>query len=221
MAADTTTGSEAGDTLVIGLTASVEFNGGDAVDLNTGAGLAVAPTSAASRRFLGWAYEDTAPAVAGESNGDRTVKVQCGPCEKTNVPITGTGSNNTLATADIGKAVYVTGKQTYTVVPPTNGVICGIMTEIDSVGTASVLGRGRIRFPGLGSALLGDGSGQPSTIVSLTDNSGGSPADTIAAITNAANAGSADVGPTADGIASNATKINEIIAALEAYGILY
>lgn len=47
-------------------------------------------------------------------------------------------------------------------------------------------------------------------IVTLTDNSGGAAADdTIAVITNAANAGSADVAPVADAIADLAGKINE------------
>lgn len=45
---------------------------------------------------------------------------------------------------------------------------------------------------------------------SLTDNSGGTANTTIAAITNAANAGSADVGPTADAIADIAAQLAKI-----------
>jgi hypothetical protein len=48
------------------------------------------------------------------------------------------------------------------------------------------------------------------TAVTLTDNSGGTANTTIAAITNAANAGSADVGPTADAIADLAAQVNNL-----------
>jgi predicted RecA/RadA family phage recombinase len=68
---------------------------------------------------------------------------------------------------------------------------------------------------------------------SLTDSSGGTASTTIAAITQAANAGSADVGPTADAIADLAaqlakvkadvaevrTQLNAEIAALKAAGL--
>lgn len=49
-------------------------------------------------------------------------------------------------------------------------------------------------------------------ITALTDSSGGSANDVIAAITNAANTGSADVGPTADAVADLAAKVNALIA---------
>lgn len=49
------------------------------------------------------------------------------------------------------------------------------------------------------------------TASTLTDNSGGTANTTIASITNAANAGSADVGPTADAIADLAAQINNLI----------
>ncbi len=58
------------------------------------------------------------------------------------------------------------------------------------------------------------------TIVDITDNSGGTANDTIASITNAANAGSADVGPTQDAIADLAAKQQEIIDALRAHGLI-
>jgi len=60
---------------------------------------------------------------------------------------------------------------------------------------------------------------QQPAIVALLDNSGGAANDTIAVITNAANAGSADVGPTADAIADLAAKVNEIINTLQLFGI--
>lgn len=48
------------------------------------------------------------------------------------------------------------------------------------------------------------------TAATLTDNSGGTADTTIAAITNAANAGSADVGPTANAIADLAAQVNNL-----------
>lgn len=61
---------------------------------------------------------------------------------------------------------------------------------------------------------------EQSAITSLTDSSGGSANNTIAPITNAANAGSADVGPTADAIADLAAKVNAILTALRAAGVI-
>lgn len=61
-----------------------------------------------------------------------------------------------------------------------------------------------------------------SAIVDFTDNSGGSTTtpNTIAAITEAENTGSADLAPTANAIAKLAAKIDEIIAALTTAGVL-
>jgi hypothetical protein len=57
-------------------------------------------------------------------------------------------------------------------------------------------------------------------VTALTDSSGGTANNTIAAITQAANPGSADVGPTADAIADLAAKVNEIRTALVNHGLL-
>lgn len=62
--------------------------------------------------------------------------------------------------------------------------------------------------------------GTIAAIVDMTDNSGGTANDTIASITNAANAGSADVGPTQDAIADLAAKQQEIIDALRDHGLI-
>jgi hypothetical protein len=70
--------------------------------------------------------------------------------------------------------------------------------------------------------------GDPSSLAAqtqedLTDSSGGTPATTIAAITQVANAGSADVGPTADAIASLAAQLAKIkadVAVLAAYAVV-
>lgn len=61
---------------------------------------------------------------------------------------------------------------------------------------------------------------QQPAIVSLTDSSGGTADDTVAAITDAANIGSADVGPTADAIADLSAKVNAILVALRAVGLV-
>lgn len=58
------------------------------------------------------------------------------------------------------------------------------------------------------------------TIAALTDSSGGSADNTIAAITNTANAGSADVTPVANAIADLAAKVNAILTALKDAGIV-
>lgn len=76
-------------------------------------------------------------------------------------------------------------------------------------------------FPnGIQAVVVGATGTQEAGITSLTDSSGGTANDVVAAITNAANAGSADVGPTADAIADLSAKVNAIIAALEGAGII-
>jgi hypothetical protein len=61
---------------------------------------------------------------------------------------------------------------------------------------------------------------QQADTIALTDNSGGSPDNTIAVITQAANAGSADIGPVADAIADLAAKYNALRDLLRAYGLM-
>jgi len=59
-----------------------------------------------------------------------------------------------------------------------------------------------------------------STIVDITDSSGGTANDTISEITEAANAGSADVSPTQNAIADLAAKQQEILDALRSHGLI-
>lgn len=67
-------------------------------------------------------------------------------------------------------------------------------------------------FPGgLRGPLLNASGAQPSAITDLTDNSGGTAADTIAAI-----GGTYDQAEVRNAVASLAAKVNAIIAALEA-----
>lgn len=63
------------------------------------------------------------------------------------------------------------------------------------------------------------GATQAADPVALTDNSGGTANDTIALITNAANAGSADVGPTQDAIADLAAKVNALRDIVRRHGL--
>lgn len=67
-------------------------------------------------------------------------------------------------------------------------------------------------FPnGITGPLLGTSGTQPSAITDLTDNSGGTAADTIAAI-----GGTYNQAQVANAIASLAAKVNELNAALQA-----
>lgn len=81
-------------------------------------------------------------------------------------------------------------------------------------------------FPNGVKAVVVNDDGDPvsitpqSDITSLTDSSGGTADNTVAAITEAANAGSADTAPTADAIAALTAKVNAILVALRAAGVL-
>lgn len=61
---------------------------------------------------------------------------------------------------------------------------------------------------------------QQPAIIALTDNTSGTPGDTLALIYDVNNPGSADLDETKDAIASLAAKVNSLIARLEAAGIL-
>jgi len=61
---------------------------------------------------------------------------------------------------------------------------------------------------------------QQADTIAITDNSGGVANSTIAAITDAANTGSADVGPVADAIADLAAKYNALRTLLRNYGLM-
>lgn len=96
-----------------------------------------------------------------------------------------------------------------------------ILVSIDLDGTRSVRvyvvdtsAAGGVTIKRETTAVVGD----QTAIASLTDNSGGSASDTLADVTEANNAGSADRVPTENAIASLAAKVNAIIAALEASG---
>lgn len=96
---------------------------------------------------------------------------------------------------------------------PTVGMLIGTATAAASNPSST----GDVRLNGAAPATA---EGPQAAITSLTDSSGGSADDTVAAITNANNAGSADVTPTANAIADLAAKVNAILAALRSAGII-
>jgi len=97
--------------------------------------------------------------------------------------------------------------------PATAGdyVVLGVAEEV-GVDEQSLLVRPLVKLEHVESALIADAAAQ--TQDDLTDNSGGTPATTLAEITNAANAGSADVAPTANAIASLAAQLAKVKADL-------
>lgn len=105
-----------------------------------------------------------------------------------------------LVITDIGAAVYATSDNDFLLTEGANPYV-GRVVEFVSAGV------GWVEFDAARGSLA--------QFVELTDNSGGTPADTIAVITNAANAGSADVGPTQDAVASLATKMNNLLRMLQ------
>jgi hypothetical protein len=101
---------------------------------------------------------------------------------------------SSLAVTDIGKPVYASADDTFTLTQSTNSPI-GVLIRWEETGI------GIVEFD---SGL----AGRLSTIVALTDNSGGVAVDnTIAAVTSSATA--------ADAITELATKLNEVINRLK------
>ena len=144
----------------------------------------------------------------------------------------GGGTSGASGTAGLGTGASTSGNTGATTLGTGNAAAGNSGNIVADVGTASGTA-GSVNLGGTNAAAVNIGRsggnislfgvaavGQQASIATLTDNSGGTPGDTIAAITNAANAGSADVGPTADGIASNAAKINGILTILSNIGIM-
>lgn len=134
---------------------------------------------------------------------------------------------NTTTAAGNARAEFANNAGTRTITFDMNSV------SLSFVGAAAIDGSAGITIGGTTATAVNIGrSGgsiglfgaaavsQQANIVSLTDNSGGTANDTIASITNAANAGSADVGPTADAIADLAAKVNGILTILNNVGIM-
>lgn len=105
---------------------------------------------------------------------------------------------------DIGKVVYASDDNTFTLTEAGNSRIGRIIRH--ESGTRCV-----VEFHAQAAQVADVGA---LTAAALTDNSGGAADATIAAITQAANAGSADVGPVKDAIADLAAQINAVVADL-------
>ena len=143
---------------------------------------------------------------------------------------TGIETSATTLTADAGLSIATTTTGVLTLDSGTTGAInLGTSANAKTITIGNVTGAtalvynagsGGHAFTGpmgfFGHAVVS----QQTNIVSLTDSSGGAANDTIAAITNAANAGSADVGPTADAIADLAAKVNGVLTILSNVGLM-
>lgn len=133
--------------------------------------------------FLGFSTQKVDNASG--SAGDKTVRVR--ETGKIQLPISG------LAIDDRGKAVYASDDNTFTLTKGSNTLIGYVSRYVAS-------GVGIVAF-----------ASQKGAEAELTDNSTGTASDTIAEITQAANAGSADIAPVENAIASLAAKINYLL----------
>lgn len=104
-----------------------------------------------------------------------------------------------LAVKDADYALGAAGASTVTVA-----------TAMQTVDRSSTDGLCLAQLEGAGSVEVDVAAAVTATQSTITDNSGGTGATTIAAITNANNAGSADVVPTADAIAGLADRLAEV-----------
>ena len=94
------------------------------------------------------------------------------------------------------------------------------LTDTQTVGGAKTFS-GDLRHTGTNLGFHGAAvSPQGAASANLVDNSGGAADGTIALITNAANPGSADVGPTQNAIADLAAKLNGILGVLRTKGLI-
>ncbi len=129
-------------------------------------------------------------------------------CQKTGEPLVGplNITGDIIATGDITGANLIS-----------TGDISG--NSLSSLTT--VTANGNIAT-GTGLVVAGNqvvGAQQPN-VLNLLDNSGGTADGTIAVITQVANAGSADLVPTQNAIADLAAKVNAILTALKAHGLI-
>jgi hypothetical protein len=140
--------------------------------------------------------------ATGLADGKLTVFVRTGAFGFAN-----DGTNPILSTTQPGTIVYAKDDNT---------------ASLSNTGTRPALGR-LIKLDPTSSSgpvivEMGKTVGKVATvgaIASLVDNSGGSASGTIAAITGTANAGSADLAPVKNAIASLAAKVDAILAALQ------
>lgn len=165
--------------------AGVTFFKGAAVGLNAATGFA-RPLQAGDR-FLGFSTDHIDN--SGGANGAKRVVLL--PTGVYKLPVTGvTGASQHQA------AVYAFDDGTFNinqVVSATTGSYIGSIYRVEATGVALV-------------AFDAHGAGLASNLVKLTDNSGGTASDTIAAITDA---------PTRNAIASLAARWNLLVAMID------
>lgn len=185
-----------GDKIGIPVAASTRIYQGTLVFTTPGAGYADDDTASGVNAFAGVAIEEKDNSSG--SAGDLDIDVwKCGTFE-----LVGSG----FSQDDVGAQVYANDNYTIVTTRTAASVYVGVVEEFVSATKLMV----RI-----------DPKGDPVTaIASLTDNSGGTASDTLADVTEANNAGSADRVPTEDAIASLAAKINGLIDALEVKGVI-
>lgn len=112
------------------------------------------------------------------------------------LPVTGVDG-----TDDIGKTVYASDDNTFTLTEASNTRIGRVIRH--ESGTRCV-----VEFHAQAAQVVDVAA---ATAAALTDNSGGAANGTVAEITQVANAGSADVGPVKDAIADLTAQINALI----------
>ncbi len=151
--------------------------------------------------------------VVAEGDAGKT-----GPCWVTIVePAAGAGRlapvhTDQDCTLGVTRLAVVAGS--YAAGPPAADAV-PIATAMQTVDCSEAPGAVLAQLEGVGPGLDAAAAVVP-TQDDLTDSSGGTAATTLAAITQAANAGSADVGPTADAVASLAAQLAKVKADLAA-----
>lgn len=91
---------------------------GDAITLLRSTGIAQVCAGTAGETFLGFATEGVDAAAwarAGSTSGNISIQVANGGQRATGMAITGSGSTGIIAAADVGKTVFATAAQTFTV----------------------------------------------------------------------------------------------------------
>lgn len=148
-----------------------------------------------------------------DSDGNATVRIR----GIFRLSVKGVDDDGNSAVA-VGDRLYWTTGDTPKINKKVSGALFGVALEaVTSGGTSTI----KVLLAELGQAAedaLAAHIADPAALTSaaVTDNSGGSADTTIAAITNANNAGSADVVPTANAIADLAAQVNALNADLTA-----
>ena len=199
LSADTPRVYELGDINSLPVKASWKVFEGAAVGIDAASGYARG--LCAGDAFAGFCIQNADNATG--SSGD--VRVQVKTHGEVQLPVTN------VAITDIGKPVYASDDDTFVLTAMSNSYI-GKVKRFVSTGVAVVAFD--VRSGGAVTALTDNtGGAAVETLAAMvntdaiTDSSGGTANGTIAAITGTVNAGSADVGPVANGFADVAAQL--------------